>query len=136
MAIVGRIASLKLEIPPENIVWQKLKPFTQEVGLPTRNISFRQIHPPEVGFAEVRGEVVNRSSFTLKVVEVAAVLFDSSGGVLGVGKTVLNDVLPGEAREFVVQWPSPFEGRVSGKPSVEAYSNFLSDQNFLQRYGD
>lgn len=135
VAIVGRIADLKLEIPPESVVWQKLRPFAQDVGLPTRNVSFRQIRPPEIGFAEVRGEFVNHSSFTLKTVEVVAVLLDKSREAIGVGKTVLNNVLPGKVQQFVISWPNPFQGEIS-TVATEAHSNFLADQNFLQKYGD
>lgn len=131
----GTIRDVKFEVQKEEIPWQKLKPFAKDVSVKIENPVFKKFAPPAIGFAEVRGSVANASSFTLAEAEVDAVLFDSLNRVVAVGKTVLGALGPGTRAPFRIFWPLPFEGEVV-KTSVAAYTNLLSDANFLQRYSD
>lgn len=135
LSVIGEVSDVKFEIAKESIVWQKLKPFSQDVRLVTRSVNYRRIIPPEIGFAEVSGEVVNLSSFTLEGAEMNAILFDNRGSIVALGRTIAKTLKPGENRFFLIKWPSRFDREVT-RWEVEAESNFLLDQNFIQRYGD
>ncbi|MFN7088581.1 MAG: FxLYD domain-containing protein, partial [Candidatus Paceibacteria bacterium] len=130
----GRVFDVKFEVKQEGIFWQKLKPFLQEVSLEVLNPSFRKLSPPAIGFAQLRGTVRNNSSFTFDKVEVNAVLSDKLGRILAVGRTIINNLKPGQSQPFLISWPTRFDGEVANY-EVWAHTNLLSDINFLQRYG-
>ncbi|MBI1975348.1 MAG: hypothetical protein HYS57_03240 [Parcubacteria group bacterium] len=135
VSVSGRIADVRFTISKESVGWQKFKSFSQDVSLATRNVWFRKIVPPEIGFAELSGEVENRSSFTLDSVEVSGTIFDSKSAVIALGKTLLKTVKPSEVRHFSIKWQSHFEGDAA-RWEAQAKSNFLLDQNFILKYGE
>lgn len=131
----GQVQKVEFEIKSIGAAeWQKLKPFASEVSVITKNPGFRKINPLQ-GFAELRGEIENRSSFYIDEVEVNGVLFDAGGEVLAAGKTIVWTLRPGESRFFSIKWPAPFPGTVA-RPEALGHSNLLLDLNFLKQFGE
>ncbi len=128
-----RVSDVQFEIQKENISWQKLKPFTEDVSLRVFNTAFRKLNLPSA-FAEVRGSVQNRSSFTFGKVEINAVLYDRFDRILAVGRTIKEGLGSNQTEPFLITWPTSFEGGVN-RVEVTAHTNLLEDNNFLQRYG-
>lgn len=132
----GKVAKVEFVIAPAYpSEWQKLKPFAGDAAITSRNTKFRRVPPPHIGFAELYGEIENRTDFFLEEVEVVGVLFDKRGSVLAVGKTMARTLRPGEPRFFSIKWMTPFAGDVA-RHEASGHSNFLLDFNFLSKFGD
>jgi hypothetical protein len=130
----GVLSAVDLEIHP--IVpteWQKVRPFAEDVSIHTKNLRYELIRPPRVGFADLRGEVENRSSFLLDEVEVQGVLFGPRDSVLAIGRSVVMTVRPGEARAFTISWPNRFPG-TAARWAAWGHANFLNDDTFVRQF--
>jgi hypothetical protein len=131
---LGKVADIDFKIQQEGIEWQKLKPFVQEAVLRVLNPTWKKLLPPAIGFIEARGEVRNNSSFTLGKVEVNLILLDKAGKVLAIGATVIDDLAAGKTKSFSYTWTSKFSGEIA-RIEAFAHADFLSDLNFMERYG-
>jgi hypothetical protein len=132
----GKVAKVEIEIAPINVHnWQKLRQFAKEASLVTKNLRYQIVTPPRVGFAELKGEVENRSAFLVDQVEVNAVLRAADNTIVAIGQTMLRTLRPGETRAFTIAWYKPFPGEVT---RVEAWShaNFLNDATFVKQFGE
>lgn len=86
-------------------------------------------------FAEIIGDVFNKSPFDLKEIEVyAAITDDDTGDIITINKTTVNEILVGEKREFRLFWTHPFP---QNKGTIHFYttSNLFNTQNFVKKYG-
>lgn len=131
----GRVADVALEIAPipaRN--WQKLRQFAGDAAIVPKNLRYQRIMPPRTGFAELRGEVENRSSFLVGEVEINAVLLGKDNQILAIGQTIARTLQPGETRAFTVSWPSEFSGTVV-RSEVWGHANFLHDATFVKQFG-
>ncbi len=130
-----RVTDVVFEIEP--IIptdWQKLRSFTKEAEIISKNVRFEYLKPPRAGFAELRGEIENRSSFLIDQVEINAVLFGEGDLVLAVGQTMARTLKPGETRYFAISWPIKFSGKVV-RWDVRGHANFLIDETFVKQFG-
>jgi hypothetical protein len=124
----GTLAAVTFEIKPIGAdAWQKVRPFAAEASLATKNLRFQNL--------TLSGEVENRSSFTLDRVEVVGLLFDASGSLVAIGRTVVKTVTPAESRAFFVRWPSR-PANVVLRTAAYAYTNFLLDETFIRQFGE
>lgn len=129
----NRIDRLELTFSPVlKIDWQKLKDLT-DFGLKSRNVVFRYLKPPEIGFAELTGLAVNGSDFGFHRFVVKAVLFGAGREPLAINKTELFTILAREERFFKFNWPYQFFGEFS-QSLVFVETDVFSDENFLRRY--
>ncbi len=128
---IGRV-ELILSFPSQT-KWQKLQTLAG-FDLKARNLSSRQLKPPETGFAELTGTVVNASDFGFERLIVKAVLLSKDGQPLAINKTELRTVRAHEERFFKMTWPFQFSGEVD-RQTVVVETDTFSDENFLKRYG-
>jgi hypothetical protein len=130
----GVLNAVDLEIHPiAPTEWQKVRPFAEDVSIHTKNLRYELIRPPRVGFADLRGEVENRSSFLLDEVEVKGVIFGPRDSVLAIGRSVVMTVRPGEARAFTISWPNRFPG-TAARWAAWGHANFLNDDTFVRQF--
>jgi hypothetical protein len=119
-------------ISPYN--WQKLRPFAKEASLVTKNVRLTLLTPPRVGFAELFGDIENRSSFVLNEVEAYGVLFGPTGEIVAIGKSAAMTLRPGETRHFLILWTK----KTLNTPQnfyAEGTANFLKDDTFVRQFG-
>lgn len=84
--------------------------------------------------ADYQAVLFNDSDFDFDRVEVNIILFDESGGIVGVNKTVINTFLSKTERFFTAQWPFAISSRTP-KAQVSATTNVFENGNFIKRYG-
>ena len=102
----GIVSVVGFEIQPINPnSWQRARPFGADVSVITKNLRYEEATRPRVG-TELRGEVENRSSFSLGEVEINGVIFGPGNRVLAVGRTLTRGLGPGESRAFTIHWPN------------------------------
>ncbi|OGE73726.1 MAG: hypothetical protein A3I07_04295 [Candidatus Doudnabacteria bacterium RIFCSPLOWO2_02_FULL_42_9] len=63
--------------------------------------------------------VKNNSPYTLKRVDLPVILYGNNNQVLGVGSTIINDLVSNETRTFQYSWPSRLQGVVRAEISYE-----------------
>jgi hypothetical protein len=131
----GGVADVALEISKiSSRDWQKLRQFAQDASILSKNLRFERVAPPRTGFAELRGEVENRSSFLVDQVEINAVLWGGGNTVLAIGQTAARTLQPGETRAFTISWPAAFPGTVA-RWEAWGHANFLNDATFVKQFG-
>ena len=121
------LGQIKVKIGPSS--WEMLNENYYD-WLKVYNLRANFSVPPEVGYLYAEGTVRNNSPFDLKNIIVKVILKDKKGKIIGIGKTVLYDILAKDSRYFKVIWRSPFEGIKKSDidlSSLEVYpeSNFL-----------
>jgi len=75
----------------------------------------------------IDGSVLNRSPFTLKEVEILFVLLDKDGNLLGINKTLVDNLRAGESRDIRTTWPSVVSGDVTSLEIDERVNVFEPD---------
>lgn len=88
----------------------------------------------EPGLAgRAQGSITNRSSFTFKTVEIPIVLMDAAGSVVGLNFTTVQQLIPGEKRDFFAVWPDLL---LDTGESIMAYpvTNLLLDENIREKF--
>ncbi|MDP2696384.1 MAG: hypothetical protein Q8O87_04040 [bacterium] len=95
---IGQI--VKSEVVISNITWATAADFIKP-ALQTRDIQTKA----SSGGAVVSGLAINNNSYPIPEIRVAAVVADALGNNLGVSKTLLRDVVPGEQRFFSIDIP-------------------------------
>lgn len=83
---------------------------------------------------EQQGVVFNASSLDWRMVDVTGVARNGEGEIIGVGQTVLGDLLTGQQRDFRVQWPVATEP--TQQVTVLATTNMYREENIIQILGD
>lgn len=113
--------------------WQKIEPDGLKIDFPLRRESFTE--PGLTGTAaQFEGVVFNDSDFDFNSVDVAVVLVQEDGQIIGVNKTELRTVLSRTERYFKVVWPTSLAGRPA-RAVVQATADAFSNDNFIRRYG-
>ena len=85
-------------------------------------------------FAEIVGNVFNKSSFDLQEIEIYAALQNNQEDIVAINKTTINAILVGEKREFRMFWTRPLMYN-GGKIHFYTTSNLFNSQNFIKKYG-
>lgn len=80
-----------------------------------------------------RADVVNNSKFDFDKVEVAVLLYDQAGNVVGAGSTVLSTLTAGQLRGTVIDWPFAIPSAVRGQAFVT--TNVFDNDNYIRIYG-
>src|SRR3989344_800500 len=110
----------------KNAEWEKLNLFnSQDVKFIVKNTLFKG--------SELEAIVFNDSDFDFDTVDVAVMLYDEQGNVVGVNSTVVNTLLSRTERYFKVIWPQPITG--VSRTEVEVSTNLFKNSNFIKRYG-
>jgi hypothetical protein len=81
-----------------------------------------------------QGTVVNNSDFDFEHVDVAVIVMSASGEAIAINQTILNTILSGTERFFLVRWPFEIQ---NGSSDIRVYvtTNAFENTNFIKRYG-
>ncbi len=129
LKINGEVTNVTMTI--NSVQWSKVQPFDSVVDFMIR----RQNFSPNVdGNSRFEATLYNSSNFDFDKVDVAIVLLDEAGSIVGVGKTDIRTFLSGTERGFQIQWPYSIDSNVANI-AIEATTNLFENSNFLRTYG-
>ena len=127
------IARVKVDLPAE----PSFMPIPTDLTLPAFSTFLRERSQRAVAaktMEEQKGVVRNLSTLPWQTVEVTGVALDSGGQVVGVGRTFIGELRPGEEREFTLQWPIPL--RPTNQVSVLTTTNIFKEDDIIKVIGD
>lgn len=113
-----------------NAQWQKL-------DIPNNTVSFvlrRKDYRPTQNGTELDAVLYNNSNFDFDKIDVAVILLDDMGSIVGVGKTDIRTFISKSERGFNVAWPFALSGNAV-RQDVEASTNLFENSNFIKSYG-
>lgn len=130
LKINGEIANATMTV--NSVQWSKVQPFDSVVDFMIRRQNFSL---DTSGNSQFTAALFNSSNFDFDKVDVAIVLLDAGGNVIGAGKTDIRTFLSGTERGFQVQWPYPIDSNIVASVTIEATTNLFENSNFLKTYG-
>lgn len=92
--------------------WVKVQNYVAP-NFDTKTVTYQEVEEPGV-FARLKGTVTNNTTFTFADVEIMIVLKDRAGKVIGLNRSGVESLTPGEGRDFIVTFPSELPGVTSG----------------------
>ncbi len=114
----------------KNVQWEKL-------DMPNNTVSFilrsKDYRPAPKG-TEFSALLYNDSNFDFDKVDVAVILFDDTGNIIGVNNTDVLTFVSRTERGFNVVWPFALPGNVA-RQDVEATTNLFENSNFIKSHG-
>ena len=125
---VSEVGGIKLVV--NNAQWEKLDMPNNTVNLVLRSKDYHSI-PKGTELAAV---LYNDSNFDFDKIDVAVILFDDTGSVVGVNKTDIRTFVSKSERGFNVFWPFVLAGNAV-RQDVEASTNLFENSNFIKSYG-
>ncbi len=111
------------------IDWQKLSD-AEMPQLAIQQKEYHQLKESEPGFSQVRGVLVNKSSFDFEQVDIDILLYDSLNKLVGVNRTEIKTLLSGQERDFFATWFSEIDSQVVFV-EMEAETNIFDPDNYL-----
>ncbi len=120
----------ELNLIINNAQWEKL-------DMPDNTISFvlkRKDYFQVQKGSELDGVLYNDSNYDFDKIDVAVILFDDTGSIVGVNKTDIRTFVSKSERGFNVVWPFVLSGNVM-RQDVEASTNLFENSNFIKSYG-
>ena len=128
LKISENTANTKLVI--NNAQWEKL-------DMPNNAVNFilrrKDYHPTARG-TEMEAILYNDSNYDFDKVDVAVILFDDTGSVVGVNRTDIRTFVSKTERGFNVAWPFALPGNAV-RQDIEASTNLFENYNFIKSYG-
>ncbi|MCC6934594.1 MAG: hypothetical protein IT406_02830 [Candidatus Yanofskybacteria bacterium] len=120
----------ELVIAPANVEWGALQ--LDEAGRVQFAVRSERLSlaSTSVGYDAV---VLNRSRFDFNEVDVAVMLFDSRGSIVGANTTIIRTLRSGEERAVSLAWPFPVPEAVHAQAIVT--TNVFANDNFIRAYG-
>lgn len=114
----------------DNAQWEKL-------DIPNNVINFvlrRKDYRLTAKGSELEAVLYNDSNFDFDKIDVAVILFDEAGSVIGVNRTDIRTFVSKSERGFNVAWPFALSGNAV-RQDVEALTNLFENSNFIKSYG-
>ncbi len=128
LKIPNEVNGIQLVI--KNAQWEKL-------DMPNNTVSFvlrrNDYHPVQKG-TELDTVLYNDSNFDFDKIDVAVILFDDTGSVVGVNNTNIRTFVSKSERGFSVVWPFVLP-RPAVRQDVEVSTNLFENSNFIKSYG-
>ena len=130
IGLTGTPAKADLQLDASGVQWAALA--TQEgTGI---EFAVRQDQLlPTASSLRYQADIVNNSKFDFNQVEVAVLLYDQVGKVIGVGSTVLSTLTAGQLRGTVIDWPFAIPSAVRAQAYVT--TNVFNNDNYIRTYG-
>ncbi len=119
-----------IQLVIKNAQWEKIDTPNNAVNFVLRRKDYR----PILKGMELEAALYNDSNFDFDKVDVAIVLFDDSGNIVGVNKTDIRTFVSKSERGFNVAWPFALLGNVV-RQDVEASTNLFENSNYIKSYG-
>jgi len=114
----------------KNAQWEKLDMPDNTVNLTIRR---KDYHSVQKG-TQLDAVLYNDSNFDFDKIDVAVILFDDTGSIVGVNRTDIRTFLARSERGFNVVWPFVLPGPAV-RQDVEASTNLFENSNFIKSYG-
>lgn len=124
------ISDIKLDI--KDVLWEKIESFSDAVFV-VRARDYKVLDNDNV-FSELSVSVFNDSNYDFDKVDVAVILFGSSGDIIGVNRTEIRTFLSQTTRDFKVDWPNTLSAEVAST-DIEINTNFFNNSNFIKSHG-
>lgn len=127
---INNISTIDFSSDPEAVVWQKAENI-KDPGLVVQKKDFQSLSGKGIA-GSASGYLKNTSYSGYRKVDIAVILYDSKGTIIGLGKTGLETVVTGdETRYFQVNWDKIFNAKVN-TIEVEANTNILDKDNIME----
>ncbi|KKR02308.1 MAG: hypothetical protein UT29_C0004G0001 [Candidatus Yanofskybacteria bacterium GW2011_GWA1_39_13] len=129
-ALKGSTEARDVKLVINNAQWEKL-------DMPNNAVNFtltRKDYRPTQAGTELEAVLYNDSNFDFDKIDVAVILFDNTGNVVGVSKTDIRTFVSKTERGFKVTWPFALSGNAV-RQDVEALTNLFENSNFIKSYG-
>jgi len=114
----------------KNAQWEKL-------DMPNNTVNFvlksKNYHPVQKG-TQLDAILYNDSNFDFDKIDVAVILFDDAGSIIGASKTDIRTFVSKSERGFNVVWPFTLSENAT-RQEVEASTNLFENSNFIKSYG-
>lgn len=114
----------------KNAQWQKL-------DMPNNAVSFvvtrKDYHPTQSG-TELDAVLYNNSNYDFDKIDVAVILTDDRGDIVGVSKTDIRTFVAKSERGFNVTWPFTLPANAT-RQDIEASTNLFENSNYIKSYG-
>jgi hypothetical protein len=130
MNLTGVPASAQLQFTAADVQWNTLA--VQAAGNVQFTVQSDQLTAASHS-AQYSAVVVNRSTFTFDSVDVAVLVYNGAGKIVGANTTVLHTLAPSEQRAFTVTWPFGISGAVRAQSVVT--TNVFTNANFIKTFG-
>lgn len=114
----------------KNAQWEKL-------DIPNDTVNFvlrrKDYHPAQKG-TQLDAVLYNDSNFDFDKIDVAVILLDDAGSIVGVNRTDIRTFVSKSERGFSVAWPFDLPGSAV-RQDVEISTNLFENSNFIKSYG-
>ena len=119
----------KAELTITYAEWIKVQNY-QEPDFTTETVSYQEVEEPGV-FARLKGKVTNNTTFTLNNVEIGIQISSADGTAIGLNKSGVETLTPGEGRDFIVTFPQELVGVTSGGISYSTDVDLFKTDTFV-----
>lgn len=125
---VTKPASARLDVTLAT--WQKVQNYT-EPTFDVATVSYEVLREPGQ-FARLKGKVTNRTTFTFDNVQVVVLLRDAAGTVVGLNRSEIDTLQPGEGRDFVVTFPNEVPEVATAGIGYQSSVDVFKNTTFVQ----
>ena len=105
--------------------------------MPDNTVSFvlrrKDYHSVQNG-TELDAILYNNSNYDFDKIDVAVILFDDTGSIVGVGKTDIRTFVSKSERGFNIAWPFALPASAT-RQDIEASTNLFENSNYIKSYG-
>lgn len=130
LTVVSGLALGEESVEIKSVQWQKLNMTDNSVNFVLRR---KDYHPTPKG-TQLDAVLYNDSNFDFDKVDVAVILFDDAGGIMGINRTDIRTFLAKTERGFNVAWPFTLSAPAV-RQDVEVTTNLFENSNFIKSYG-
>lgn len=125
---------VRVRVDLDTPAWVEVPDEVRDDQLVVTDATFRRFaQGPDL--AEARGVVRNDSSFTYDRIEVHVEVTDGTGAIVGLRRTEMRTLTPGERREFRVAWRVPLATKGEPRLEIVAATNVFQNENFVRLHG-
>ena len=122
------VARAVVEILDDETKWEYTNELRPDITIGRKNYEVVAVDGRET--SRVMAELANHSAFAYRYVEARAALLDADGNIVGVARTIVQNVRPGEPRPIEFSWPNKIETGIS-RIDIEARTNWLDPSNIV-----
>lgn len=97
----------------------------------TETLTYQEVDEPGA-FARLKGKVTNNTTFTFNNISIAIVLKDKAGKVIGLNRSSVETLTPGEGRDFIVTFPQEIPGVTASGISYLTDVDVFETDTFVQ----
>ena len=122
------VSRAEIEILPEETRWQYTNALHPDLTFGNKQYEVVTVDNRELSY--VSAVLTNRESTGFQNVDVKVALLDKDGNIVGVAKTIVQNLPPGGTRKVEFTWPNKIAADVN-RIELEARADGLNQQNIL-----